>query len=116
MKEFERSRNDLKKTQDIIQELSKSILPLDIAASHAQEDTGIMSKEHVDWRNQVNMISQELKGNYENQMVYMDKINAAKIQQLERDVEQKKSQIRAQIYQNIIQEQRLQALTAAIVL
>ena len=49
-KEVERSRQELIKTQETIQELSRAILPLAKAADFAQEDSDQMAKEHGQWR------------------------------------------------------------------
>ena len=49
-KEVERSRQELIKTQETIQELSRAIVPLAKAADFAQEDSDQMAKEHGQWR------------------------------------------------------------------
>jgi len=115
MKEFERRRQDLLKTQETIQELSRAILPLAKAADYAQEDTDQMSKEHVQWRNQVTASHQQLRHIYQRTVVKTNDRMKAKVANLEQEVEQKKAQIRAQYYQNMLLEKRLNSLTASIV-
>lgn len=114
MKEFERRRQDLIKTQETIQELSRAILPLAKAADYAQEDTDQMSKEHVQWRNQVTASKQQLRHVYQRTVVKTNDRMKAKVSQLEQEVEHKKAQIRAQYYQNMLLEKRLNALTTSI--
>jgi len=113
-KEVERRRQELIKTQETIQELSRAILPLAKAADYAQEDSDQMAKEHQQWRTQVAQSKQHLSHIYHRNVVKSNDKYRAKVLQLEQEVENKKAQIRAQYYQNTTLEERLNKLTQAI--
>lgn len=114
-KEFERKRQDLIKTQESIQQVTKAVVPLEQAAKYAQEDMQQMSTENLEWRRQVQEAQKQLVSTYKRTVVKNNSRMAATVSTLEQEVEHKKAQIRAQIYNNILLEQRLNKLTATIV-
>lgn len=115
MKEFERHREDLIKTQESIQLLSRAILPITKATDYAAEDSDNMARELSAWNAQVKISQEQIDMLYQRKMQNSASTWEAKVKALEQEVAAKKAQIRVQTHTNIQLQQKLSSLTKSIV-